>query len=134
VLERLSNLAARRPGTSVSAIAARYVNEGLQMDEHPGIVFRDGPTGRRAVLIGGPDVWEVVRHVRATRRRNPRLTDDAVLDLVVENSGLTRLMIDTALAYRAAYPAEVDAHVADADRAETEGLQALERTRELMSE
>ena len=23
------------------------------------ITFRDGPTGRRAGLIGGPDVWEV---------------------------------------------------------------------------
>lgn len=38
----------------------RYVAEGLDMDEHPGIVFRMGPAGRRAGLSGGPDVWEVV--------------------------------------------------------------------------
>lgn len=112
---------------------ARFVDEGLRMDEHPGIAFRDGPSGRRAILVGGPDVWEVIREVRATRHTNPRLTDQAVLDLVVENSGVSRLMIDTALAYRAAYPDEVDAHVADADRAEAEGLAAFERTRELMS-
>jgi hypothetical protein len=30
------------------------------MDEHPGIVFRSGPVGRRPGLAGGPDVWEVV--------------------------------------------------------------------------
>jgi len=30
------------------------------MDEHPGIVFRTGPAGRRAGLPAGPDVWEVV--------------------------------------------------------------------------
>jgi hypothetical protein len=30
------------------------------MDEHPGIVFRSGPAGRRPGLSGGPDVWEVV--------------------------------------------------------------------------
>jgi len=32
----------------------------VRRDEHPLIPFRDDPTGRRAGLIGGPDVWEVV--------------------------------------------------------------------------
>ena len=30
------------------------------MEEHPGVVFRDGPAGRRAGLAGGPDVWEAI--------------------------------------------------------------------------
>lgn len=30
------------------------------MDEHPLICFVDGPTGRRARLLGGPDVWEAI--------------------------------------------------------------------------
>lgn len=30
------------------------------MDEHPGIVFRSGPAGRRPGLVDGPDVWEIV--------------------------------------------------------------------------
>ncbi len=30
------------------------------MAEHPGVVFRDGPTGRRAGLAAGPDVWEII--------------------------------------------------------------------------
>jgi hypothetical protein len=30
------------------------------MMAHPGIVFKDGPSGRRAALAFGPDVWEDV--------------------------------------------------------------------------
>ena len=36
------------------------------MDDHPGIVFRDGTAGRRAGLAGGPDVWEVIGALRST--------------------------------------------------------------------
>jgi hypothetical protein len=56
---------ARVEGSSRSALIQRYVAEGLEMDEHPGIVFRDGPAGRRAGLVGGPDVWEVVAVVHS---------------------------------------------------------------------
>ncbi|HET7045840.1 MAG TPA: CopG family transcriptional regulator [Gaiellaceae bacterium] len=58
-LERLERRA-RGEGSSRSALIQRYVVEGLEMDEHPGIVFRSGPVGRRPGLAGGPDVWEVV--------------------------------------------------------------------------
>src|SRR2546428_11532967 len=47
-----------------SALAGRYLEEGLAMDTFPGIVFRDGPAGRRAGLVGGPDVWEVIQVLR----------------------------------------------------------------------
>ena len=43
----------------------RYVAEGIEMDEHPGIHFRSGPAGRRPGLVGGPDVWEVVAVFRS---------------------------------------------------------------------
>ena len=43
----------------------RYVAEGIEMDEHPGIHFRSGPAGRRPSLVGGPDVWEVVAVFRS---------------------------------------------------------------------
>ena len=52
--ERL-RLRARAAGESLR----RYAEEGARRDEHPMITFRDGPTGRRAALLGGPDVWEV---------------------------------------------------------------------------
>lgn len=58
-IERLERRA-HREGSSRSALIQRYVAEGLEMDEHPGIIFRSGPAGRRPGLSGGPDVWEVV--------------------------------------------------------------------------
>ena len=43
----------------------RYVEEGLRMDEHPLVVFRDGATGRRPGLTGSRlDVWQVIESVR----------------------------------------------------------------------
>src|ERR1700719_3381604 len=56
--ERL-RLRARAAGESLSDRLRRYADEGARRDEHPMITFRDGPTGRRAGLIGRPDVWEV---------------------------------------------------------------------------
>jgi uncharacterized protein (DUF433 family) len=51
-----------------TSLAERYVEEGLRMDEHPGIGFADGPAGRRAVLLGtGLDLWEVIGTVKANR-------------------------------------------------------------------
>ena len=51
-------------GESLSDRLRRYAEEGARRDEHPLITFRDGPTGRRAGLVGGPDVWEVSMWVK----------------------------------------------------------------------
>src|SRR6266581_3754656 len=66
VARRLSSFAAAHPGLSLSAAANLLVDEGLRTAEHPGVVFRDGPTGRRAALAGGPDVWEVIETLKGT--------------------------------------------------------------------
>src|SRR5438128_8420176 len=60
---RLTRAASGRP-ESRSRLAARLIEEGLRMDAHPGVVFRGGPGGRRAGLVGGPDIWEVARVLR----------------------------------------------------------------------
>lgn len=57
--------------------------------EHPGIVFRPGPMGRRAGLIGGPDVWEAVRAVKSARATEPGLPEGELLDLIAGNTGMT---------------------------------------------
>jgi hypothetical protein len=88
VAERLSSFVAANPGMSLSSAANRLVDEALRMSEHPGIVFRPGPTGRRAGLVGGPDVWEVVRAVKSARAVEPGLAEDDLLTLVAENTGL----------------------------------------------
>ena len=46
-------------GERLSDALRRYAQEGDRAESHPGIVFRAGPSGRRAGLAGGPDVWEV---------------------------------------------------------------------------
>jgi hypothetical protein len=62
-------------GEPIVRLAQRYIDEGMRLDRHPGIVFRDGPAGRRPVVAGGPDVWEVVRGrpVRTGAGREPGL-------------------------------------------------------------
>ena len=45
------------------------------MDDHPGIVFRDGPTGRRAGLAAGPAVWEVIDGLEPSARGELEITD-----------------------------------------------------------
>lgn len=103
------------------------------MDEHPGVLFRDGPSGRRATLVAGPDVWEVVRAVRSARAAEPGLSETQLVELLEDNAGVPARMIHTALSYWSAYPDEVDALVGHAARAEAEALRADERARALLA-
>src|SRR3954453_572012 len=75
-LEQLESTAEAR-GETRSALTQRYIDEGLRMDRHPGIVFRPGPAGRRPGLAGGPDVWGVVRVVRNVETRGDRAIAEA---------------------------------------------------------
>src|ERR1700683_4534571 len=88
VAERLASFVAANPGMSLSSAANRLVDEALRMREHPGIMFRPGPTGRRAGLAGGPDVWEIVRAIRSGHASEPNLPEDDLLSMVAENTGL----------------------------------------------
>jgi hypothetical protein len=102
--ERL-RLRARAAGESLSDRLRRYAEEGARRDEHPLITFRDGPTGRRAGLVGGPDVWEVVMWLDDLADEvDPaaELADDAIV---------SRAQIDAARRYRAAYPDEITARI-----------------------
>jgi hypothetical protein len=54
----------RRRGIPKTSVAEQYLEEAVRMADHPGIVFRDGPAGRRAALAGHRlDVWQVVETV-----------------------------------------------------------------------
>jgi hypothetical protein len=112
-LRRRSELA----GTNKSRLAERYVDEGTRMDEHPGVVFRGGPTGRRAALAGGPDLWEVLTTLKSGKARGEEAIS-ATADLL----GLTDSQVRTAVRYYGAFPEEVDDRIArnveDADEAE----------------
>jgi hypothetical protein len=112
-LKRRSELA----GTNKSRLAERYVDEGTRMDEHPGVIFRGGPTGRRAALAGGPDVWEVIATLKSGEARGEEAIA-ATADLL----DLTESQVRTAVRYYGAFPEEVDERIArnaqDADEAE----------------
>jgi hypothetical protein len=112
-LRRRSELA----GTNKSRLAERYVDEGTRMDEHPGIVFRGGPTGRRSALAGGPDLWEVLTTLKSGKARG-----DEAISATADLLSLTDSQVRTAVRYYGAFPEEVNERIArnaeDADEAE----------------
>ncbi len=129
---RLSSYVTRHPGWTRSSAADRLVDEGLRMDEHPGVLFRDGAAGRRACLVGGPDVWEVIRTVKSLRAEEPSLPRHELVSVVADNTGVPSRLIGVALAYYAAHPAEVDALVEHAERVEHDAVRAAETMAELL--
>jgi hypothetical protein len=116
VLDRLKQRS-EKAGTNKSRLAERYVDEGTRMDEHPGIVFRGGPTGRRAALPSGPDVWELVTTLKSGKARG-----EEAISATAEILGLTDSQVRTAVRYYGAFTDEVDQRIAlnteDADEAE----------------
>jgi hypothetical protein len=114
--ERL-RLRARAAGESLSDRLRRYAEEGARRDEHPMITFRDGPTGRRAGLIAGPDVWEIAMWIDDLGPLDDPATELASDEVV------TRPQIDAALAYRATYPDEIQARI-DLHRSEVTAAEA----------
>ena len=98
-------LRARTAGETLSDRLRRYADEGVRRDEHPLITFRDGPTGRRAGLVGGPDVWEVAMWI------DDLATEPAPIEALAGDSVLTRPQIEAALRYRTAYLEEIDARI-----------------------
>lgn len=133
VAARLAAFAAAYPGLSLSSAANLLIDEGLRTHEHPGIAFHDGATGRRATLVGGPDVWEVVRALRSARGAEPELDEGELLSLVCDNTGLSMRSLRTALRYWAAYPDGVEAEIKAADDAELTAERAWQREQELFA-
>src|SRR5215207_2149815 len=105
VLDRL-NRRSDIAGTNKSRLAERYVDEGTRMDEHPGIVFRGGPAGRRAALAGGPDVWELVATLKSGKARG----EDAIT-ATAELLNLTDSQVRIAVRYYSAFTGEIDRRI-----------------------
>ena len=132
MLERLAAYVAVHQELTMSSATSRLVDDALRAHEHPLITFKDGPAGRRARVVGGPDVWEIIGAVRSVREAEPELTGDEVLAAVAETSGVPVPFLRAALAYWGDYPEEVNAFL---DRARTEAGQAQaawERQQELL--
>lgn len=114
--ERLAQRA-HDEGVSETSLVTRLLDEGLKTSAHPGIVYRDGPAGRRAAVAGGPDVWEIVVALRHARKRG-----DARIGAAAEQLDVREQLVRTAVSFAAAHPDEVEAMIrrneAAANRAE----------------
>ena len=112
LLARLRQRARAMTGASAAGLAQRLIDEGLRMADHPGVIFKDGPSGRRAALAYGPDVWEVIKFLREIDERGPAAIDAAAEVFAVDTS-----RISTAISYYGDYADEIDAEITDADAA-----------------
>jgi hypothetical protein len=106
-----------------TALAERYVQEGLVMDQFPGIVFRSGPSGRRPGLVGGPDVWEVIEVFRAESNDLRRTS---------ENLGLAPGLVEAAVRFYAAHQAEIDDAIETNRKLTEEAALSEEREQQLL--
>jgi len=76
----------------------------LRHDAHPLIQFLDGPSGRRASLLGrGLDVWEVVATVR---------DNDGSLAEAADYLELPAGLVEAAVTYYGEYREEIDSEIA----------------------
>lgn len=114
-------------GEPIVRLAQRYIDEGMRLDRHPGIVFRDGPSGRRAVVVGGPDAWEVVAAARSAPERGEEL-----IDALADRIGVPRERIRIAIQYYAEYPEDVDRFIAQVEEEADRLERTLERERNLL--
>jgi hypothetical protein len=115
-------------GITERALLERLVSEGLDTLHHPGVVYRDGPTGRRAALAVGPDVWEVVSALRHT-------TGDAEdrIAALAEQFDLHPRHIRTAIDFAAAHHDVIEAEVKANDLAAEEARELASRRADLMA-
>lgn len=89
--------------------------------------FRDGPSGRRAGLAAGPDIWEIVLVLR-DQQGEPDERVAAAADYL----GLTVRAVETAARYWSAYPDEIDARIAANDDAVAREREIWERRQRLL--
>jgi uncharacterized protein (DUF433 family) len=94
----------RRRGIPKTSVAEQYLEEAVRMADHPGIVFRDGPAGRRAALAGHRlDVWQVVETVQH---------EAGDLEAAAEYLSVSAGLVGAAVGYYADYRDEVDEWIA----------------------
>ena len=82
------------------------LDEELKTQEFPGVVYRPGPTGQRAGLVGGPDVWEIIRDLRGWPGRGMER-----IERLAEKLDLSVSMVGLAADFYSAFPEEIDARI-----------------------
>ena len=116
------------PGATPSGVAQQLIDEGMRMSELPGIVFKDGPSGRRAAIVAGPDIWEVITFLAESEERG-----ELAVEAAAEVLALPQSRIRVALDYYSAYGAEVDRQILAAETASVAAEAAWQSSRELLA-
>ena len=127
LLARLDEEASSR-GTSVSSLVSSVLDEGLKPRHFPGVVYRAGPTGRRAGLVGGPDVWEVIRALKAAAGGA-----EVRVRTVAEERGLPVAQVRLVIDFYGAHADEVDERIALDAQAAERVRKVVERRERLLS-
>jgi hypothetical protein len=122
-LEQLDQRA-RELGITRTALADRYIEEGLRMDKHPGIVFWQRPAGRDAMLAG---TRLSVRNIVEVF-----LDNDGSVEATAEYLDKRRHLIEVVIGYYAEYKDEVDAWIEEERRFAEREEEAWRRQRELL--
>jgi uncharacterized protein (DUF433 family) len=113
--EKVVEAEARRMRRSKSAVVEAFTEETARTRRFPGIAFRGDDARRRAWMIGsGLDVWEILQ----------MLEDYGSPEKLVADTHLSLAQVRLAIAYRNAYPEEIDEAVAD-NRRPLDELKAL---------
>ena len=103
--ERVADRTRRWVAKSDSETYRQVIEEWVRLQDHPGIRFVDGPGGRPAALVGGPEIWQMIAIVRDFESDR-----EAILDAY---PWVTVEMLDVVQRYFQAYPEEVDALIED---------------------
>jgi hypothetical protein len=113
--EKLIEAEARRTRRTKSAVVEAFTEETARTRRFAGIAFRGDDARRRAWVLGsGLDVWEIVH----------MLEDFGSSDALVANASLSPAQVHLAVAYRDAYPDEINRMIAD-NRRPIEDLRVL---------
>jgi uncharacterized protein (DUF433 family) len=102
--EMLIEAEARRTRRTKSAIVEAFTEETARTRRFAGIAFRGDDARRRAWVIGtGLDVWEIIH----------MLEDFGSPEVLAADMPLSLSHVRLAVAYREAYPDEIDEAIAD---------------------
>jgi len=101
--ERLVEAEARRTRRTKSAVVEALTEEAARARRFPGVAFRGDDARRRAWVIGsGLDVWELIQ----------MLEEFGSPEALVADTQVSPPQVRLAVAYRDAYPEEIDEAIA----------------------
>jgi uncharacterized protein (DUF433 family) len=96
---------AKAAGQDFSTMVNELLTEAVKMRWCPGVLFADGPSGRRARIAGtGIEVWEVIATYRSVHQSLRRLQRTY--------HWLSESQLSAALGYYKAYPEEIEQQIA----------------------